>query len=411
MASSSPIPLSVPHMSGREQEYVAEAFASNWLSTLGPNVDAFERDFEERFGLPAVAVSSGTAGIHLGLRALGVEPGDTVLCSDLTFVASVNPVRYLGAEPVLIDSERESWNMDPGLLSAALAEHAASGTLPKAVIVVHLFGQCANLDAILEVCRFYGVPVLEDAAEALGAQYRGRPAGTMGDVGVFSFNGNKIITTTGGGMLVARRPELAERARFWATQARDPGLSYEHSEIGYNYRLSNVLAGIGRAQLQALDERVLQRRGVALRYREAFADLPGISMMPQAAWGFSTNWLSCFLVDAPEFGCSRDGLVRALAELGIESRPVWKPMHLQPTLWACSPLRWASLRRSVPARNLPSEFQQFDVAGPVASDPPGSLGGRHPNSPPGLMKYCESADLTCRCIHAVAISNSVCASP
>jgi pyridoxal phosphate-dependent aminotransferase EpsN len=330
MASNNPIPLSVPHMSGREREYVAEAFASNWLSTLGPNVDAFEREFEERFGLPAVAVSSGTAAIHLGLRALGVGPGDTVLCSDLTFVASVNPVRYLGAEPVLIDSERESWNMDPGLLRAALAEHAASGTLPKAVIVVHLFGQCANLDAILEICRPYGVPVLEDAAEALGAQYRGRPAGTMGDVGVFSFNGNKIITTTGGGMLVARRPELAERARFWATQARDPGLSYEHSEIGYNYRLSNVLAGIGRAQLQALDDRVLQRRGVALRYREAFADLPGISMMPQAVWGFSTNWLSCFLVDAPEFGCSRDGLVQSLTEFGIESRPVWKPMHLQP---------------------------------------------------------------------------------
>ena len=330
MANDNPILLSVPHMSGREQEYIAEAFASNWLSTMGPNVDAFEQDFRERFGLPAVAVSSGTAAIHLGLRALGVGPGDTVFCSDLTFVASVSPVRYLGAEPVLIDSEAESWNMDPGLLGAALAEHAAVGTLPKAVVVVHLFGQCANMDAILEMCQHYGVAVLEDAAEALGALYRGRPAGTMGEVGIFSFNGNKIITTTGGGMLVARRPELAARARFWATQARDPGISYEHSEIGYNYRLSNVLAGIGRAQLQALDERVSQRRGVALRYREAFADLPGISMMPQAVWGFSTNWLSCFLVDAVEFGCSRDALVRSLAEAGIESRPVWKPMHLQP---------------------------------------------------------------------------------
>jgi pyridoxal phosphate-dependent aminotransferase EpsN len=324
------IPLSVPHMSGREQEYVVDAFESNWLSTVGPNLDAFEQDLQDRFGLPAVAVSSGTAAIHLGLRALGVGPGDIVLCSDLTFVASVNPVRYLGAEPVLIDSETESWNMDPGLLAAALDDHAAAGTLPKAVIVVHLFGQCAEMDAILEICRHYGVAVLEDAAEALGALYRGRPAGTMGDVGVFSFNGNKIITTTGGGMLVARRPEFAARARFWATQARDPGLSYEHSEIGYNYRLSNVLAGIGRAQLQVLDERVVQRRGVAQRYREAFADLPGISMMPQVAWGFSTNWLSCFLVDAAEFGCSRDGLVRLLAEAGIESRPLWKPMHLQP---------------------------------------------------------------------------------
>ncbi len=274
MADNNPILLSVPHMSGREPEYVAEAFASNWLSTVGPNVDAFEQDFRERFGLPAVAVSSGTAAIHLGLRALGVGPGDTVFCSDLTFVASVNPVRYLGAEPVLIDSEAETWNMDPGLLGAALAEHADEGTLPKAVVVVHLFGQCANMDAILKICGNYGVAVLEDAAEALGALYRGRPAGTMGDVGIFSFNGNKIITTTGGGMLVARRPELAARARFWATQARDPGISYEHSEIGYNYRMSNVLAGIGRAQLQVLDERVSQRRGVALRYREALPICP-----------------------------------------------------------------------------------------------------------------------------------------
>jgi len=322
--------LSVPHMSGQEQRYIAEAFASNWLSTVGPNLEALEQEFEKRFGMPAVAVSSGTAAIHLGLRALGVGPGDAVFCSDLTFVASINPVRYLGAEPVLIDSERKSWNMDPQLLAGALTESAAAGRVPKAVLVVHLFGQCADMDSIRAACAPFGVAILEDAAEALGASYKGRPAGTLGDAGIFSFNGNKIITATGGGMLLSRRPNLAAKARFWATQARDPGIAYEHSEIGYNYRMSNVLAGIGRAQLQVLDERVAERRAVAFRYRQAFADLPGISMMPQADWGLHTNWLSCFLIEEEAFGCSRDGLIGLLAEAGIESRPVWKPMHLQP---------------------------------------------------------------------------------
>jgi pyridoxal phosphate-dependent aminotransferase EpsN len=322
--------LSVPHMSGQEQRYIAEAFASNWLSTVGPNLDALEQAFETRFAMRAVAVSSGTAAIHLGLRALGVGPGDTVCCSDLTFVASVNPVRYLGAEPVLIDSEPRTWNMDPGLLCAALTEGAAIGKLPKAVIVVHLFGQCADMDPILEVCERFGVPVLEDAAEALGAVYKDRPAGTLGEVAVFSFNGNKIITATGGGILLFRRQDLAAKVRFWATQARDPGIAYEHSEIGYNYRMSNVLAGIGRAQLEVLDDRVAKRRAIAFRYREAFADLPGITLMPQAPWGLHTNWLSCFLIDEEEFGCSRNELIVLLAEAGVESRPVWKPMHLQP---------------------------------------------------------------------------------
>jgi len=328
--------LSVPHMSGREQRYIDEAFASNWLSTVGPNLEAFEKDFEARLGLPALAVASGTAALHLGLRALGVSRGDTVFCSDLTFVASVNPVRYLGAQPVLIDSEPDTWNMDPALVARALSEHAARGRLPKAVVVVHLFGQCADMDPILEACARYRVPVLEDAAEALGAIYKGRPAGTLADAAIFSFNGNKIITTTGGGMLVSGRPEIVAQARFWATQARDPGLAYEHSELGYNYRMSNVLAGIGRAQLEVLDERVAQRRAVAMRYREAFADLPGISLMPQAPCGLHTNWLSCFLIDETAFGCSRDALIGSLAEAGIESRPVWKPMHLQP-LYAAAP--------------------------------------------------------------------------
>jgi pyridoxal phosphate-dependent aminotransferase EpsN len=274
-------------------------------------------------------VGSGTAAIHLGLRALGVGPGDTVFCSDLTFVASVNPIQYLGAKPVFIDSERDSWNMDPRLLAAALREAAARDALPKAVVVVHLFGQCADMDPILAACGEYGIPVLEDAAEALGATYKGRAAGTLGDVAAFSFNGNKIITTTGGGMLVSKNRELIAKARFWATQARDAGVAYNHSELGYNYRLSNVLAGIGRGQLRVLRERVEQRRAVALRYSEAFSGVAGIEQMPQALYGLHTNWLSCFLIDEDEFGCSRDALMEALDRAGIESRPVWKPMHLQ----------------------------------------------------------------------------------
>jgi len=323
--------LSVPHMGGLEQGFVAEAFASNWMSTVGPNVTAFEQEFGARLGVTAVALTSGTAAIHLGLRALGVRPGDTVFCSSLTFVASVNPIRYLGADPVFIDSERATWNMDPVLLGDALASAAARNRLPKAVVVVHVFGQCADMDPILERCAYYGVPVLEDAAEALGATYKGLPAGTLGDVAAFSFNGNKIITTTGGGMLVSRRgPEVIEKARFWAAQARDPGIAYEHSEMGYNYRLSNVLAGIGRGQLRVLDLRVQQRRAIAFRYRDAFADVPGMTFMPQSPYGCHTNWLSCFLIDEDRFGRSRDELVARLDSVGIESRPIWKPMHMQP---------------------------------------------------------------------------------
>lgn len=324
------IPLSVPHMSGKERQYVEDAFASNWLSTVGPHLDAFEREFERRIGAPAVALSSGTAAIHLGLRLLGVGPGDEVFCSTLTFAASANPIRYLGAEPVFLDSDYRSWNLDPEVLRAALADRAESHRLPRALVVVHLYGQCADMDPILELCARYEVPVLEDAAEALGATYRGKPAGSFGAVAAFSFNGNKIITTTGGGMLVSAREGWAEKARFWARQARDPGLAYEHSELGYNYRLSNVLAGIGRGQLQVLDERVAQRRAVAMHYRDGLADLPGIALMPQAEYGVHTNWLSTFLIDEARFGVTRDALIAALARAGIESRPVWKPMHMQP---------------------------------------------------------------------------------
>jgi pyridoxal phosphate-dependent aminotransferase EpsN len=322
--------LSVPHMGGNEEAYIRQAFATNWLSTVGPNIIAFEEGFERWIGLPATALSSGTAAIHLGLKLLGVREGDEVFCPTLTFVATANPIRYLGAKPVFVDSDRASWNIDPQILADALRERACRNRLPRAVIVVHLYGQCADMDQILATCRRYGVPILEDAAEALGATYHGSQAGTLGDVAAFSFNGNKIITTTGGGMLIAQKREWVDKARFWSTQAREPGIAYEHSETGYNYRMSNVLAGIGRGQLEVLTSRVQQRRAIALRYREAFSDLPGISFMPQASYGLPTNWLSCFLVDEESFGCSRDHLVHALDAAGIESRPVWKPMHLQP---------------------------------------------------------------------------------
>jgi pyridoxal phosphate-dependent aminotransferase EpsN len=327
--------LSVPHMGGREQIYVREAFATNWLSTVGPNLTAFEREFEARVGLPSVALASGTAALHLALRLVGVGPGDEVLCSTLTFVAAANAIVYQGGMPVFVDSDRATWNLDSDVLSRALRERAAANRLPKALVVVHLYGQSADMTPILHACAKYGVAVIEDAAEAVGTLYKGNPAGTLGDVGVYSFNGNKIITTTGGGMLVSRNQAWVDKARFWSQQARDPGLAYEHSELGYNYRMSNVLAGIGRGQLEVLDLRVQQRRAIAFRYRDAFADIPGISLMPQAPYGLHTNWLSCFLIDEEKFGCSRNALIRALDEANVESRPVWKPMHLQPLYAGC----------------------------------------------------------------------------
>jgi pyridoxal phosphate-dependent aminotransferase EpsN len=324
------IPLSVPHPTGREDEYVREAFSSNWLSTAGPQLEAFEAEFGRSVGLQAVALSSGTAAIHVGLRLLGVGPGDEVFCPTLTFVAAVNPVRYLGARPVLIDSEAGSWNMDPALLEEALHDAAGRGRLPKAVVVVHLYGQSADMYPILLLCKRFGVPVLEDAAEAVGSIYRGRPVGTMGEIGAYSFNGNKIITTGGGGMLVANDPALVSKALFLSTQAREPGIGYEHSEIGYNYRMSNVLAAVGRAQLEMLDSRVALRREIADKYLNGFEDLPGISIMPECAYGLHTRWLSCFLVDPKESGVDRDEIIAALDRFDVEARPVWKPMHMQP---------------------------------------------------------------------------------
>lgn len=322
--------MSVPHMGPNEERYVHDAFASNWLSTVGPNLDAFEAAFTARVGLPCVALGSGTAAIHLALRLMGVGPGDEVICPTLTFIASVNPALWLGARPVFLDSDRESWNLDPALLADFLKRRAAVNRVPKVLEVVHLYGQSADMDPILEVCARYGVAVLEDAAEAVGTLYKGRPCGTLGELGAYSFNGNKIITTTGGGMLVAHDPARVAKARFWSQQARDPGVAYEHTEMGYNYRLSNVLAGIGRGQLEVLDARVARRREIAFRYRDAFADLGGLTLMPQASYGLHTNWLSVFTVDEAQLGLSRDAVLDVLAAENIEARPVWKPMHLQP---------------------------------------------------------------------------------
>lgn len=323
--------LSSPHMSGQEERFVADAFASNWIAPLGPHVDAFEREFCGAVGAEhAAALSSGTAALHLALALVGVREGDEVMVSTLTFSASVNPIRYLGATPVFIDSEPRSWNLDPGLLAEALESRAREGRLPKALVVVHIYGQSADMDPIVEACARYGVSIVEDAAEALGSTYHGRAPGTIGRVGIFSFNGNKIITTSGGGMLVSDDEELVAHARKLATQARDPAPHYQHSEIGYNYRLSNVLAAIGRGQLRVLEERVAQRRRNFDFYARTIGELPGIQMMPEAPWGRHTRWLTTLTIDPSEFGATREEVRTVLERADIEARPVWKPMHLQP---------------------------------------------------------------------------------
>ena len=320
-----------------EQAYVTEAFATNWVAPLGPHVDAFEREFCHLVGSPhAAAVSSGTAALHLALMLVGVGAGDEVFVSTFTFSASVNPIRYLGATPVFIDSERRSWNMDPALLEEALAARAAAGRPPKAVVLVHLYGQSADLDPILAACQRHGVPLVEDAAEAVGTTYKGRSPGTFGKVGVYSFNGNKIITTSGGGMLVSPDKALVAHAVKLATQARDPAPHYEHTEVGYNYRLSNVLAGIGRGQLRVLEDRVNARRRNFEHYVQHLGDLPGIGFMPDAGWGRHTRWLTAITVDPARFGADREAVRLALEAQNVEARPVWKPMHRQP-VFAGSP--------------------------------------------------------------------------
>lgn len=313
-----------------------DAFDSNWIAPLGPHVDAFEAELSARLGgCHVAALSSGTAAIHLALQILGVGPGDEVMVSTLTFSASANPVVYLGARPVFIDATAASWTLDPELLAEALEERARRGKLPKAVVAVDLYGQCADYDPLRAACERFEVPIVEDAAEALGATYRGEPAGTLGSLGIFSFNGNKIITTSGGGALVSRRREWIERARFLATQARDPAPHYQHSAIGHNYRLSNLLAAVGRGQLRLLDERVAQRRANYEGYREALGQLPGVAFMPEPGYGRSSRWLTTLTIDEAAFGHSREEIRLELERLDIESRPVWKPMHLQPIFGGC----------------------------------------------------------------------------
>jgi dTDP-4-amino-4,6-dideoxygalactose transaminase len=322
-------------MSGRELQLVQEAFASNWIAPLGPHVDAFEREFAEAVDAPhALALSSGTAALHLALQLAGVSRGDEVLVSTLTFAASVNPILYLGGRPTFIDSERVSWNMDPALLSETLEARSRSGRLPAAVVLVHLYGQSADVRPVRTACERHGVPLVEDAAEALGATYDGRMPGTFGQSGIFSFNGNKIITTSGGGMLVSSNGELIAHARKLATHAREPAPHYEHTEIGYNYRMSNILAAIGRAQLEVLQARVVARRRNFECYVQTLADLPGVSFMPEAPWGRATRWLTCILVDPGQYGADRDTIRLALEREDIEARPLWKPMHLQPVFRA-----------------------------------------------------------------------------
>jgi dTDP-4-amino-4,6-dideoxygalactose transaminase len=329
--------LSSPHLGDAETAFVAEAFRTNWIAPLGPHVDGFEREVAAYAGVGhAAALSSGTAAIHLGLLLLGVQPGDTVFCSSLTFVGSCNPILYCGARPVFIDSEPGSWNMSPPALERAFAWAERENRLPRCVVLVNLYGQSADMDVLLPLCERYGVPVLEDAAESLGASYKGRPSGSFGRVGVFSFNGNKIITTSGGGMLVSDDEALVARARKLSTQAREPAPHYEHVEVGFNYRMSNVLAGIGRGQLRVLDQRVAQRRAVFETYRQALFDLPDVQWMPEPAGLRSTRWLTCLLLQGEDASRRRDHVLHGLERHSIEARPVWKPMHLQP-LFAGAP--------------------------------------------------------------------------
>jgi dTDP-4-amino-4,6-dideoxygalactose transaminase len=319
--------LSPPHLSGRELDYLRDAVESNWVAPLGPHVDAFERELAELAGVPhALALSSGTAALHLALVVLGIGPGDEVACSSLTFSASANPIVYAGAVPVFVDADQDTWTLDPELLARALAERPAI----RAVVAVDLYGQCCDYDAVAPLCAERGVTLVQDAAESLGSWYGDAPAGAQGDIAAFSFNGNKVITTSGGGMLVSRDGDRIAHARKLSTQAREAAPHYEHTEIGFNYRLSNLLAAVGRAQLAVLPERIAARRRVNSRYRELLAGVPGISFMPEAPYGRGNCWLTCIFVDPDEAGTDRETIRLALEAEDVESRPLWKPMHLQP---------------------------------------------------------------------------------
>jgi dTDP-4-amino-4,6-dideoxygalactose transaminase len=328
--------LSPPHVSQVERDLLLEAFDSNWIAPLGPMVDAFEREFAEKVSMPhAAALSSGTAGLHLCLKELKVGPGDVVLVSSFTFAATANAVVYCGATPVFIDSDHTSWNLDPELVNQALENLDAQGKRPKALVTVDLYGQCADYDAIMDLATKWDLPVIEDAAEALGAKYKGKPAGSFGRAAVFSFNGNKIITTSGGGMVVSNDGKLIDRIRYLSTQARQPAAHYEHTEVGYNYRLSNLLAAVGRGQLRGLNQKIAKRKRIHQQYQEALGDLPGIAFMPIPDWSEPNYWLTCITVDPARAGTDREKIRFALEAENIESRPLWKPMHMQPVFQAC----------------------------------------------------------------------------
>ena len=360
--------LSPPCMLGKERELLLDAFDSNWIAPLGPHVNAFETEFAQRVGKKhAVALSSGTAALHLALILLGVDRGDSVLSASFTFAATANAITYVGANPIFIDSEDASWNLAPDLLAQALEDGQNSGKLPKVVLAVDVVGQAADYRRIQEICLEYDVPLVEDAAEALGATYDGRPAGSFGEIGCFSFNGNKIITTSGGGMLVTDREEWAEQARFLATQARDPAPHYQHSQIGYNYRMSNLLAAVGRGQLHHLDDHVDRRRAIFDRYRQQLGGLPGIEFMPEPERCRSTRWLTAMTIDPNAFGASREDVRLALEQENIESRPAWKPMHQQPVFADCQMYGGSVCERifetglSLPSGTALSEEQQLRV--------------------------------------------------
>jgi len=326
--------LSLAHMGGQEQQFIQEAFDTNWVVPLGPNVDGFEKDLENYLGenKHIVALSAGTAAIHLALVQLGVGPGDEVICQSFTFSASANPIKYLGADPVFVDSEPDTWNMDPELLREAIEDRIrVTGRKPKAIIPVHLYGMPAKMEEIMAVAREFEIPVLEDAAEALGAEYKGQKCGTFGDFGVLSFNGNKMITTSGGGALVCRTAEQAAKTKFYATQARDQAPHYQHSQIGYNYRMSNICAGIGRGQMTVLQKHVERRRAIQKIYSRALTGYKGIQLLENPSPDYNSNhWLTCILVDPALAGFSREDLRLKMEAENIETRPLWKPMHLQP---------------------------------------------------------------------------------
>jgi dTDP-4-amino-4,6-dideoxygalactose transaminase len=329
MSLNKKIWLSTPHMGGNEIKFIHEAFDANWISPVGPHITAFEKELGEYLEIEhCAALSSGTAAIHLALIILGVERGDEVICQSFTFSGSCNPIMYQGATPVFVDSEPDTWNMNPVLLEEAIVDRIKNGKKPKAIIVVHLYGMPAKMDEIMEVSRRHKIPVIEDAAESLGSVYKGTRTGTIGDMGILSFNGNKIITTSGGGALVSKNPEWIQKARFLSTQARDSAPHYEHSQVGYNYRMSNICAGIGRGQLQVLDTRVQQRRFNFDFYKKKLSGINSISFLDEPKGVFSNRWLSTILIE--KGNPAREALRLAFEAENIESRPLWKPMHLQP---------------------------------------------------------------------------------